>query len=129
MAKRIPKMEKIDRQLAGQSSSTTTFMKVSEGYYTNIKAVSFNMQDRLDDKIDELMSMMSKLTAQGDKLDKQFKPKIYQGKRRGQTKHNYDQSNYWTRNRSNGGDSRMSYRDRDRSRGRYTQKLWTELQT
>ena len=28
--------------------------------------------------------MLSKLTAQGDKQNKQFKPKIYQGLRRGQ---------------------------------------------
>ena len=58
-------------------------MKVSEGYYTNERAVSFNVQDRLDDKIDRLTSMMCKLTVQGDKQDRQFKPKIYQGKRRG----------------------------------------------
>ena len=39
------------------------------------------MQDKLDDKIDKLTSMMSKLTAQSHKQDKQFKPKIYEGKR------------------------------------------------
>ena len=119
MAKRILTKEKIDRQLVGQSTSTTPFMKVSEGYHTNNKAVSFVMQDSLDAKIDKLMSMMSKLTAQGDKQDKQFKPKIYQGKKRGQIKHNYDQSSYQTRNRSISGDKRMSFRDR--CRGRYEQ--------
>ena len=31
-------------------------------------------------KIDKLTSMVSKLTTQGDKQDRQFKPKIYQGK-------------------------------------------------
>ena len=66
IAKRILTKEKIDRQLAGQSTSTAPFMKVSEGYYTNKKNVAFNMQDRLDDKIDILTSMMSKLTAQGN---------------------------------------------------------------
>ena len=54
---------------------------MSEGYHTYKKAVSFNMQNRLDDKIEKLTSVMSKLTAQGEKQDKQFKPKIYQGKR------------------------------------------------
>ena len=34
--------------------------------------------------------MMSKLTARGDEQNKQFKPKIYQGNRRGQLKHFYD---------------------------------------
>ena len=52
-------------------------MKVSKNHNaTNKKAVSLNMQDRLDDKIDKLTSMMSKLTTQDDKQDKQFKPKI-----------------------------------------------------
>ena len=83
-------------------------MKVRDGYNNTTEAATFNMQDRLDDKIDKLTSMMSKLTAQGNKQDKQFKPKIYQGKR-GQTKQNYDQGNYWTRIRSNSGGRRMSF--------------------
>ena len=68
-ARRILTKEKIDRQLVGQSTSTTPFLKVSEGYYANLKIVSFNTQDRLDDKIDKHTLMMSKLTAQGDKQD------------------------------------------------------------
>ena len=84
MAKRILTKEKIDRQLACQSS-LTPFMKVRDGY-NNIKAVTLDTQGRLDDKIVKLTSMMSKLTAQGNKQDKQFKPKVYQGKKRGQTK-------------------------------------------
>ena len=55
-------------------------MKVSDGCITTTKAITCNMQDRLDDKIGKLMSMRSKPTAQGSKQDKQFKPKIYQGK-------------------------------------------------
>ena len=70
-------------------------MKVSESLKTtNKKAVLFNMEDRLDDKLDNVTSMMSKLTAQGNTQDIQFKPKIYKGKKRGQTKHNYNQGNY-----------------------------------
>ena len=82
MAKRILAKEKIDRQLADQSTSTP-FMKVRDGYNNNntTKAVTFNMQDGLHDKIDKLTSMMCKLTAQGNKQDKHFKLKIYQGKK------------------------------------------------
>ena len=80
IAKRILTKEKIDRQLAGQSTMTP-LMNIRDGY-NNTKAVTFNMQDRLDDKIDKLTFMMSKLMAQGNKQDKQFKPKIYQGKKR-----------------------------------------------
>ena len=128
MAKRILTKEKIDRQLAGKSTSVTPFIKVSEGNHTNKKAVSFNMQDRLDDKVDKLSSMMSKLTAQGNKQDNWFKPKIYQGKGRGQTKQKYDQGNYQTRNRSVISERRKSfkgrygqnYRQNYRGRSQYT---------
>ena len=40
---------------------------------------------------------MRKLTAQGSNQNKQFKPKIYQGKRRGQTRNYYDQGKYKNR--------------------------------
>ena len=79
-AKRILTKEKIDRQLAGQSYSTP-FMNIKDGYIS--EKVIFNMQDSLDDKIDRLMSMMSKLTAQDASQDKQSKFKIYQNKQRG----------------------------------------------
>ena len=76
-AKRILTKEKIDRQLAGQSSSTP-FMNIKDGY--NSKKVTFNMQDSLDDKVDRLTSMMSRLTTQEDNQNKQLKSKIYQSK-------------------------------------------------
>ena len=52
------------------------------------------MQDRLDEKIGRPTVKMSKLTAKDHGTNKQFKPKIFQSKRRGQTinfcnKHNY----------------------------------------
>ena len=72
-AKMILTKEKIDRQLAGQST-LIPFIKVRDGYH-NTKAITFNRQDRLDDKFDKLTSMMSKLTAQGNKQDKHFQPK------------------------------------------------------
>ena len=55
------------------------------------------------------MTMMSKLTSLKYIQNKQFKPKIYQGKRRGQMinfydKHNYDQRNYLNRYRSDSRD-------------------------
>ena len=70
-AKRILTKEKIDRKLADQSSSTPC-MNIKGGYIS--KKVTFDMQDSLDDKIDRLMSMVSKLTAQDDNQNKPFKP-------------------------------------------------------
>ena len=75
--------ENIDRQLVGQSS-LTCFMNMKDGYIS--KKVTFDLQDSLDEKIDRLTSMMSKLTAQDDDNTKQFKLKIYQSKRREQTR-------------------------------------------
>ena len=59
MAKIILTKEKLYRQLAGQLSSTP-FMNIWGGYNSNKKTVSFDTQDRLDDKIDKLASLMSK---------------------------------------------------------------------
>ena len=72
--------DKIDRQLAGQSSSTL-FMDIQDGCNSSKKAVTFDTQDRLDDKLDIITSMMRKLTAQGSSQNKLFKLKLYQGKR------------------------------------------------
>ena len=44
-AKRVLMKEKIDRQLSGQSGTTTAFMKVGDVHNFNRKTVSFNTQD------------------------------------------------------------------------------------
>ena len=49
--KRILRKERIDRQLAVQSSSTP-FMSIKDGY--NSKKVTLDTQDSLDDKVDKL---------------------------------------------------------------------------
>ena len=48
-AKRMLTKEKIDRQLAGQSSSTP-FMSIKDSY--NNKRVTFDTEDGLEDKLD-----------------------------------------------------------------------------
>ena len=57
------------------------------------------------------------MKSQGNNQNKQFKPKLYQGKRRGQTRNYYDQDNYQNRYGSNSGDRRTSIR----GRGQYKQ--------
>ena len=96
--------------------------------FMNIKV---DTQDSLDEKIDRLMSMMSKLKTQNDDQTKKFKPKIYQSKMRGQTRNLYDCSyglrNYQNRYRSNSWDRRISFSERiqygqnNRDRSRYNQ--------
>ena len=90
-AKTILTKEKIDSQLAGQYS-TTPFVNIKDSY--NKKKVTFNTQDGLDDKTDRLTIMMSQLTTKDECLNKQFKPKIYQGRRRGQSRKLYDRHMY-----------------------------------
>ena len=66
-AKRILTEEKIDRQLAGQSYSTP-FMSIKDGYMS--ERVTFDTQESLEEKIDNLTIMMSKVTAQDDGQNK-----------------------------------------------------------
>ena len=74
--KRILTKEMIDRQLVVQSSSTP-FMSLKD---SNNKMVTFNTQDRLEDKIDKLTVMISKLGARDSKVNRPFKPQVYQSK-------------------------------------------------
>ena len=74
-AKRILTKEKIDRQLAGQSSSTP-FMSMKDSNINN-KKVTFDTQNGLEEKIDRLTVMMNKSTTKEEGLNKWFKPKIY----------------------------------------------------
>ena len=79
-AKGILIKEKIDRHLVGLSSSTL-FLNIQDGYNISKKIIKFETQDRLDDKLDKITSIMSKLTAENSSLNRPFKPKNYQGKR------------------------------------------------
>ena len=73
-------------------------MNIRDGY-NNQKVVTFDTQDRLDEKLDKITSIMSKMTAQGSNQHRPFKPKSYQGKRRGQSRYNYNQGKYQNRHR------------------------------
>ena len=75
-AKRILTKEKIDRQLAGQPSSAP-FMSIKDSYN---KKVTFDSQDGMEENIERLMTMMSKLPVKYDGLNMQFKPKIFKVK-------------------------------------------------
>ena len=55
------------------------------------KVVLIDTQDWLDDTLDKITSMMTKLTAPGSSQNRVFKPKIYQEKRRGQVRNHYNQ--------------------------------------
>ena len=121
-AKIILTKERIDRQLIEESSSIP-FMSIKDSYKN--KKVTFDTWDGLEDKIDRITVMMGKLTMKDNRINKQFKPQIYQSKSRGQSinfydKCNYDRRNYQNRYRSNSIDRRIQYRQ-NKGRCRYKQ--------
>ena len=120
-AERILTKEKIDRQLARQSSSTP-FMSLKDSCN---KKVTFDTQDRLEDKIDKLTAMMGKLASGDNGNNGEIKPQIYQS-RRGQSRnfydsHNYDRGDYQNRYRSNSRDREIQFSGQSRGRPRYEQ--------
>ena len=120
--KRILTKEKIGRQLARQSSPTP-FMSIKDNCN---KKVTFDTRDGLEDKIDKLTVMMGKLAARDNGTNRQFKPQIFQSRRRGQSRifydsHNYDRGNYQNRYRSNSRDRRIQSSGQSRGRPRYEQ--------
>ena len=68
----------------------------------------------LNNKVDKHTSILSKFSAQGCYQNKQFDPKTYLGKRRGQGRNKYDHGRHQGRYRLNSGDryGRPSYRGR-----------------
>ena len=92
-ARRILTKEKIDKQLAGQTSSTP-FMSVKDGLS---KRVTFNAADDLEQKIDRLTVMMGKLVTEDEGQSKPFMPQVYQPNRG----RNQNSSNYHGRFRNN----------------------------
>ena len=81
-AKRILTKEKLDKLLTGQSSSSL-FMNIREG---PSRRVSFDTREELNNKIDKLMVMISKLAAKDSRRTTQFKPQIHQNRGRGQNR-------------------------------------------
>ena len=75
-------------------SSSTPFMNIQDGYNSGKNIVLFDTQDRLEDMLDKITSVRSKLPAQGDSQNRPFKPKMYQEKRKGQTRNYCNQDRY-----------------------------------
>ena len=98
-------------------------MNIQDRYNSGKRIVLFDTQDRLDDKLDNITSMMSKLKAQGSSQSRPFKLKIYQAKRRGQARNYYNQDRHQGRYRSNSGDKRISYGGRAQYRPNY-REMW-----
>ena len=73
MVKRILTKEKIDRELAGQTS-LTAFMSVRDGLN---KRVTFDMTDGIEQILDKLTVMIGKLVTEDKGQSKPFKLQGY----------------------------------------------------
>ena len=80
--KRLLTKEKIDRQLSGQTGTTTPFMKEGDVYHSNNKTVSFNTDDLIREQLDSLNSMVYNISIQKEGNNRPFKPQIHQKRNR-----------------------------------------------
>ena len=86
--KRVLTKEKLDKQLTGQATTTTPFMKVGEASYG--KKVSFNVQDSIREQLENLTSMVYNTSMQKGEGKKPFKPQVYPKRARGQRRQNFE---------------------------------------
>ena len=82
-AKRVMNKEKLDKQLAGQASNISPFMKLGDDTHTGQQKM-LNPQD-----LEAVSSMMYNMSLQQGRTGKPFKPQIYQKRGRGQ-RQSYD---------------------------------------
>ena len=92
LQKRVLTKEKIERQLSGQSSTTTPFMKVGDIQHSS-KTVSFNAHNLIKEQLESLTSKVYNMSIHKEDNIKPFKPQISQRKRRGQYRQNFGNRN------------------------------------
>ena len=134
-ANRILTKEKLERQLAGQSTRASLFLTMKEENKQRHKMEVFGESYIIDAKIDKLTSLLGKVSTQ-NRQSKPFKPSVYQGRGQHLTnsgrrcqyynknrKRFYDKGRSYNKNRSctrNNQNFRgmNNFRD-DRNRGKY----------
>ena len=82
-AKRVMNKEKLDKQLTGQASNISPFMKLGDDTHTGQQRM-LKAQD-----LEAISSMMYNVSLQQGKTGKPFKPQVYQRRGRGQ-RQSYD---------------------------------------
>ena len=82
---RVLTTEKLDKHLSGQVVNNTPLMKMGKATHPG-KEVSINAQDSIREKIENLTSMMYKLSIQQEKGKKPFRPQVYPQRGRGKKK-------------------------------------------
>ena len=103
-AKRVMNKEKLDKQLTGQASNISPFMKLGDDT-SSAQQKMLNPQE-----IEAISSRVYNMSLQQDKTEKPFKPQVYQRRGRGQ-RQNYDRD----RSRNNNRQGQNSGQNRHRN--------------
>ena len=114
--KRVFMKEKLDKQLSGQTGTTTSFMQVGDISHSG-KKVSFKVQDPITEWLENLTSMVNNMSMEKKESSKLFKPQTYQMRGRGQNRQNFD-------NRDRGkifNSDRQNFRSNNRGRSQNRQ--------
>ena len=109
-AKRVLNKEKVDKQLTGQASNISPFMKMRDNANSGQK-VLMKSQD-----LEAVTSMMYNMSLQQAKTKKPFKPQVYQKRGRGQ-RQNYDRDRSRNNNRQGQGFGQNRHRNDYRRNG------------
>ena len=100
LQKRVLTKEKLDKHLSGQTVNSTPFMKLGDTSCSG-KKVSINAQDSIREKIENLTSMMYKMSMQQEEGKKPFKPQVYPKRGRVQRRPNLGRNRNNDRQRQN----------------------------
>ena len=112
-AKRVLNKEKLDKQLTGQASNISPFMKMRDDSHSGLM-MFMKPQD-----LETVTSMMYNMSVQQGKTKKPFKPQVYQKRRRGQ-RQSYDRDRPRNNNRQGQSFGQNRHRN-DYRRNGYTQ--------
>ena len=103
-AKRVLTKEKLHKQLSGQTVNSTPFMKMGDTVHPG-KKMSIKPQDSIKERLENLTSMMYKMSIQQEEGKKPFKSQVYSKRGRGQ------RQNFGNRDRSRNNDrQRQNFR-------------------
>ena len=124
LQKRVLTKEKLDKQLSGQTANSTPFMKMEDTVHPG-KKMSIKPQDSIEERLENLTSMMYKMSIQQEEGKKPFKPQVYPKRGRGQRRQNFgnrDRSRNNDRQRQNFRQTQNGCRNGNR-RGNYRQNF------
>ena len=91
-AKKVQTKEKLDKQLSGQTANSTPFMNMEDTVHSG-KKMLIKPQHSIEGRLENLTSMMYKMSIQQEEGKKQFKPQVYPKRGRGQRRQNFGNRN------------------------------------